>query len=334
MPARSKGRPSPTTALVVYLDDGSNWKMDKVINTPIISCQKRLRKARNSVKRSVSNNDVLEFVGDRVNNLACSLMVNKVKISSEHHKVSHFLTSALMSFRRHSSDSQAVGRVLCNNDTLGRIAYQTILHAEAIFGFHDKKRVKDWRPEDDVVPPKALADIFEAYVGAVYEEHGWDIVYGWLQTLYQPLIKIATEDFLAKTLLPIPDNGSKSIDDMPRELVVYQARVWDYLYFKRSFLTEHGVISVDALPPSTQFLFSPSGELVNDSDRAEVAINLINFWICKIFMRVFPHLLEATYKGSHLVTVRVYVFIRNVTLLIHPFSGSPTWSQATRLLDI
>ncbi|CAA7266207.1 unnamed protein product [Cyclocybe aegerita] len=274
-------RSCPSTLLVDYLNSSGKWGVDGIVPLPVIKSEQRLRRARNSVKRSKDNNDVLEFIGDRVNNLACTLMVEKVKLSSEHHK--------------------AVGRVLCNNDTLGRIAYQLGMHEEAIFGHHDEKEVKAWLPTTKVSPPKALADLFEAYVGAVYEEQGWEIVIKWLTAFYKPLIDLATEDFLSRPdpTRPIPDRPS---EELPEEIVMYQGKLLDYLEFKRASLVESGQQAINALPSSIQFFFGADGNLMNDADRAEVANNLINFWICKSFMRVYPQLLQASYKGAHLVT--------------------------------
>ena len=183
------------------------------------------------------------------------------------------------------------------------MAYQYGLHEEAIFNYHDDNEVKDWDPRHNLAPPKALADLFEAYVGALYEEQGWDTVMTWLTALYKPLVQVATEDFLERS----GDLGrsfpeAKSTELLLAEVVVYQARLLDYLNFKRPNLVESGQSALDALPPATQFFFL-DGSLMNDSDRAELATHLINFWICKIFMRVYPQLLQATYKGAHLITV-------------------------------
>ncbi|KAJ3512342.1 hypothetical protein NLJ89_g3577 [Agrocybe chaxingu] len=230
-----------------------NWGVDDIVPLPAIKSEQRLRRARNSVKRSKDNNDILEFIGDRVNNLVCTLMVEKVKMSSEHHKV--------------------VGRVLCNNDTLGRIAYQLGMHQEAILGHHDKKEVKAWLPTSKESPPKALADLFEAYVGAIYEEQGWKVVIKWLTALYKPLMDLATEDFLNRPdpTRPIPDRPSEE----PQEIVVYQGKLLDYLEFKRASLVESGQEAIDALPSGVQFFFGIDGNLMNDADRAEWITRLI-----------------------------------------------------------
>lgn len=206
-----------------------------------------------------------------------------------------------------------MGRALCNNDTIGRLAYQYRLHEEAIFNYHDDNEVKEWDPRHSLAPPKALADLFEAYVGALYEENGWNTMMTWLTALYKPLIQVATEDFLQKggdATRPLTE--SKSTKLLLAEVAGCQTRLLDYLNFKGPTLIESGQAALDALPPATQFFFSSDGSLVNDSDRAELATHLINFWICKIFIRVYPQLLQATYRGAHLITVRYYFCTRCV----------------------
>lgn len=145
-----------------------------------------------------------------------------------------------------------MGRALCNNDTIGRLAYQYGLHEKAIFNHHDDNEVKDWDPRHSLAPPKALADLFEAYVGALYEERGWDTVMTWLTALYKPLVQVATEDFLERSGdLARPLSSSKSPELLLAEVVTYQARLLDYLNFKKPKLVESGQLALDALPPAT-----------------------------------------------------------------------------------
>ena len=80
----SHPRRSKSSVLVNYLDCRDNWRS---FNLPNLSDDTRLRRARNSKKDTQDNNDLLEFIGDRVVNLACALMVEKVKYSSDHQMV-------------------------------------------------------------------------------------------------------------------------------------------------------------------------------------------------------------------------------------------------------
>ena len=149
----------------------------------------------------------------------------------------------------------------------------------------------------------------------------------WLTALYKPLVQLATEDFLQRSHLARPLPESKSTELLLAEVVVYQARLLDYLNFKGSNLVERGQVALDALPPATQFFFSLDGSLANDSDKAELATHLINFWICKIFMRIYPQLLQATYKGAHLITVRILLVIELCILTVKSLVDYPTRYQ-------
>ncbi|KAF8241030.1 hypothetical protein L208DRAFT_1463488 [Tricholoma matsutake] len=65
--------------------------------------------------RTAMTCSLLEFIGDRVVNLPCALMVEV----------------------KYSSHQMWVGRVISNNDTLGRLAYQLQLHEQARLDLHD-----------------------------------------------------------------------------------------------------------------------------------------------------------------------------------------------------
>lgn len=87
-----RSKPSP---LVTYLNCPDNW-----ISPPFasISDDTRLQRARNSKKLTQDNNDLLEFIGDRVVNLACALMVEQVKFSSEHQMVRYIVFACCILF--------------------------------------------------------------------------------------------------------------------------------------------------------------------------------------------------------------------------------------------
>jgi len=88
-PSRSQPRrSSPDTNLVRYLDEDENWS-DFVERSlcPPIEDPTLLHMARNSVRGTANNNDGLEFVGDRVTNLACDLMVDKDKTPDLQYRV-------------------------------------------------------------------------------------------------------------------------------------------------------------------------------------------------------------------------------------------------------
>ncbi|KIP05636.1 hypothetical protein PHLGIDRAFT_58342, partial [Phlebiopsis gigantea 11061_1 CR5-6] len=135
-----------------------------------------LKRARNSVPRSEDNNDLLEFIGDRCVNLICAIMVEDVKLSTTHH--------------------QTISRRISSNDTFGRISYCLRLHEHAELLSSDRSSVDDWDPNlSKEAPPKVLADLFEAYAGAVYEQHGWQKLFRWLERIFKPMMKLATADY-------------------------------------------------------------------------------------------------------------------------------------------
>lgn len=74
------------TALQHYFGLVSNRPRTK--DVPKIS-EHVLSRARNSVRNSPGNNDLLEFIGDRCVNLAAALLVAKVRVSWKHHLVGY-----------------------------------------------------------------------------------------------------------------------------------------------------------------------------------------------------------------------------------------------------
>ena len=181
------------------------------------------------------------------------------------------------------------------------MAYQLGLHEHARLDLLDLFQVQDWKPECCVSPPKPLADLFEAYTGAVYEEKGWNVTFQWLQSLYRPLIAVATEDFYnSSPSIPAHWHASPMIpeDSYCQEMLL------DYLNNKGEFFRSSAQEALDALPPSSIFIFASNGTLANDCDKVEVADHLIRYWICSIFVHLNPEMQQATAKAAHLVTVR------------------------------
>lgn len=76
MTRSNRGRlSSAPSELCLYLNDCDNWARARRF-LPQLS-KRRLEQARNSRVGTERNNDVLEFVGDRVVNLICALVVAK-----------------------------------------------------------------------------------------------------------------------------------------------------------------------------------------------------------------------------------------------------------------
>ncbi|KAJ7764553.1 hypothetical protein DFH07DRAFT_738225 [Mycena maculata] len=277
------------TILQAYLDSvecRSSYRL------PIGAVSRQLFwQATNSVRHSADNNDLLEFIGDRAINLTCALLVDKAQ------KV--------------TPDQQLfVGRKISNNDTLGRLAYGLELDKFAALSAADTYAIKGWSPRRKRdAPPKVLADLFEAFVGAYCLEHGWTDLLSWLEPFFEPLAAKATIDFLElpdtyKAPLYVSnwwrqrDGGSIS-PKMYQKLLAFQSD-------QRPRLTSLGRVAVEAIPLSTKFIFSLDGELVNDCDRVEVAHHLISQWICNVYVSMFPETRRATARAAHLATVRAF----------------------------
>jgi len=196
-----------------------------------------------------------------------------------------------------------VGRVLSNNDTLGRLAHRLRLHEHASFDPEKKELVAGWSPKGVTVPPKGMADLFESYVGAVYVEKGWQAVLNWFTTLYAPLVPAAEDDFLCRhpglndvCLSPAFD-GEPNIRGFQRQLV-------DSMTLSALILIKGAQELSENMPPSTIFTFDKSNGLANDSARELIGLDVINLWVCKICLHISPEILKATHHAAHLMTVR------------------------------
>lgn len=195
---------------------------------------------------------------------------------------------------------QWVTRVLTNNDTLGRLGYQLGLGQQARFSGSDARNVVDsWKPSETSRPPKALADLFEAYVGAVYKEKGWIATFSWLKCLFQPLLLAATNDF-SRDEPRVPDSWIRA--EFYDEYPLAHDSLSEYLK-GHPLIVDDAQESLQALPPSSIFFFNRTGHLANDCEKVEVATHLIDLWICRIFTEDNPGI-----TGPGLVSVR-FAFI-------------------------
>ncbi|KAG6856716.1 hypothetical protein H0H87_001505 [Tephrocybe sp. NHM501043] len=171
-----------------------------------------LQNALNAQKHTPGNNDVLEFIGDHVVNLACALMASKIN---------------------HSPAQQTlVARRLSNNDTLGRISHQIRLpqHACALLDPGDRRAAEAWARSQSGSPPKLFADIFESYTGALFLRHGWHYTHAWLRKVYAPIIAAAARDVFITTDVAT-SRWSKSDDQLWP-----QRAQWTY----EDYIEEHG----------------------------------------------------------------------------------------------
>ncbi len=168
----------------------------------------------------------------------------------------------------------------------------------------DGEDVDNWSPQQNRSPPKVLADLFEAYAGAVYEEHGWDVTTAWLANLFAPLIGRATEDYLKqRTQITFLHRDFYVSHDLLDNLEL-QEKLHDYLEFRAGKFVTMAAPALSVLPQSTKFVFGANGGIGNDRDMVEIATHLVKFWICEIFIALYPENREALLKGPHLISVR------------------------------
>ncbi|KAJ7130277.1 hypothetical protein C8R44DRAFT_850268 [Mycena epipterygia] len=285
------------TLLQVYLDSAKYRSSHPL---PLADLSSRMfRQATNSVKHSTENNDLLEFIGDRAVNLACALLVDKDKVCPD--------------------QQISVGRKISNNDTLGRLAYWLHLDKYAALSPEDAHAIQAWSPRRKRnPPPKVLADLFEAFVGAYCLERGWTALLLWLEPFFRPLVELATEDFLQshRNTCRAPlhvSNWWRQRDGGSISQTNYQ-KLLQFFDRQRYFLAPTSSVAVDAIPLSTKFIFSADGELVNDCDRVEVAHHLISQWICNTYVSIFPENRRATARAAHLATTITNLITSDVSL--------------------
>ncbi|THH12648.1 hypothetical protein EW146_g7501 [Bondarzewia mesenterica] len=266
----------PLTCLQTHLNLVNNRPRTRDIPT---LHEPLLTRARNSIRHSHDNNDLLEYLGDRCVNLITALLVDQVRVSKSHH--------------------MAVRKVICNNDTFGRLAFYLRLDQHASLDSQDAHELDEWNPQSSRPPPKALADLFEAYAGAVYMQHGRKRLENWLRLLFEPIIKVATRDYWYRDP---PRGGRRPLLRKNIESTA-QSKFLDFLEYKRRFLLDKSRQVLDILPTSTQFTFATDGTLEEPHcDEIEIAIQLLNMWICRAIITTWPEYHRATSKASHLAS--------------------------------
>ncbi|TFY79500.1 hypothetical protein EWM64_g4516 [Hericium alpestre] len=286
------------TCLQDFLNLASN--RPKLRDVPKLS-NDLLTRVRNSKRHSTHNNDLLEFLGDRCVNLIAAMLVERVRVDKVHHT--------------------AVRRVICNNDTLGRLSFYLRFHEHATLDEQDFHAFDDWNPQSNIPPPKVLADLFEAYCGAVYLQHGWRKLERWLDVLFRSIIQVATGDFWYSEL-PRSMRGRAPTSGKLEESR-FQSKLLDFLEFKRDMITKRGQPIKDALPSDTQIKIADESLKELHHDDSEISVQLLNFWICKIIIRIWPEYHEATARATHLATA--------ITELL---AGDKTMASIARILSV
>lgn len=59
-----------------------------------------------------------------------------------------------------------------------------------------------------------VADVFEAYIGAVYSEQGFECTIAWLAELFTPYAELAYSEALAEHDSPIPDGSLMRLNEL------------------------------------------------------------------------------------------------------------------------
>ena len=153
-----------------------------------------------------------------------------------------------------------------------------------------------------VRPPKVLADLFEAVVGAVFLQHGFLKLDGWLRTIFEPILNAATEDYCysaTRTLAFYRDHRTSTFSGAS----YLQRRLIDHICFERRFFEDLLSDVLHTLPKNTIFYFDEHGYLEEpDNERLEVAAHFLNLCICHTIIRIWPQYGYAKAKAAHLAS--------------------------------
>lgn len=294
------------TGLQDYLTIVSNRPRTR--DVPSLS-EPLLSQARNSARHSVDNNDLLEFLGDRLVNLVTAVIIEKVSLDKAHHSV-RMLPSYSVIIRLKLI--KTVRAVVCNNDTFGRLAYYLHLDKHALLSEKDTRDIQGWNHDSSNVPPKVLADLFEAHAGAVFLDHGFPRLKRWFRDVFEPIIKEATRDYWYSSFTKESSRSGHSSTFKGESAT--QGKLLDFLEFKRDSLRSDVHKARDSLPSNTRFTFDKGRMQEPDCDRLEVATHFINLCISKIIVRVWPQYRHAKSKAAHLSAHITDLIASDITL--------------------
>lgn len=154
--------------------------------------------------------------------------------------------------------------------------------------------------EPGVRPPKVLADLFEAVIGAVFLQHGFSRLDNWLRTIFEHILNAATQDYRyspTRTLAFYRDHRTSTFSGASH----LQRRLVDYICLERGFFEDRLSDTLYTLPKNTTFGFDEHEYLEEpDSGRLEVAAHFLNLCICHTIIRIWPQYGYAKAKGAHL----------------------------------
>jgi len=188
-------------------------------------------------------------------------------------------------------------------------------------------------------PPKVLADLFEAVVGAVFLQHGFLRLDNWLRTIFEPILNAATKDYWYSTTRTLPfyrDHRNSAFSGAPH----LQRRLIDYICFEHHFFEDRLSDVLYTLPENTIFYFDEHEYLEEpDSERLEVATHFLNLCICHTIIRIWPQYGYARAKAAHLSStltgVGLFSFLHDINFRYiqltnyHQISFQPTSRSPT-----
>lgn len=234
--------------------------------------------------------------------------------------------------------------MICNNDTFGRISYYLDLERDAALSPQDREEVERWdHLKPGARPPKVLADLFEAIVGAVFLDHGFLEVDNWLRKIFEPILSAATKDYwysTTRTLAFYRDHRNSTFSGPPH----VQRRLVGYICSKREFFEDQLSDTIHTLPKNTIFYFDEHDYLeAPDDERLEVATHFLNLCICHTMIRIFRQYGHAKAKAAHLSSAltgvgAVFFFTRcsfpTENFLLDLISSDLTLSSLTSTLPL
>lgn len=165
-------------------------------------------------------------------------------------------------------------------------------------------------------PPKVLADLFEAVVGAVFLQHGFLTLDNWLRTIFEPVLSAATKDYwysTTRTLAFYRDHRTSTFSGASS----LQQSLVDYISSERNFFEDRLSDMMYTLPKNTIFYFDEHEYLEEpDNERLEVAAHFLNLSICHTIIRIWPQYGYAKAKAAHLCSaltgVGQFILSRNI----------------------
>lgn len=160
----------------------TGWHKSWPPDLPSIYCKNLKNRVytHSSVNHKINkNNDRLEFLGDSVLGLVIADMLHE----GHPNMTPGDMTQVRSKLACNAQLAEWAVELYDLNQKLNKNVTNKIEQRE------DRKRKRNNRKNKGAVYPKHYADVFEAYIGAVYLESGYNVVRDWLQVLFEPLLQ-------------------------------------------------------------------------------------------------------------------------------------------------